>query len=379
MIGRTAFERPLRVAVIGVGYLGKFHARILSRLEGVQLVGVVDPVAAHREAVAKDCGTQALADWRPLIGNLDAAVVATPTQFHHDVGTELLARGVHLLIEKPLASTVAQADALVAAARQARVVLQVGHVERFNPALALVQPHLDEPKYLTASRLSAFKFRSADIGVVLDLMIHDIDLVLSLVRAPLRSVEALGVSIFGDHEDAATARLTFENGAVAQLEASRCSYESLRRLNVWTPRAFASIDLGGGSARLLRPRDLLVQRAFRVDALSADDAERLKTSLFDELFCDEPLRAEPLDQLTAELTDFVDSIRTGRSPRVPGEQGREALAVAQRVLEAVARHAWDGRADGRHGAHAIPPPRIVPAPHFDHARTQSPPVRREAG
>ncbi|MBL9123896.1 MAG: Gfo/Idh/MocA family oxidoreductase, partial [Planctomycetaceae bacterium] len=191
--------RPLRLAVIGVGHLGKAHARIAAGLEEIELVGVVDPVAANRTQVAAAHGVQACAHHRELLDRIDAVVIATPTRFHHAVALDLAAHGVHLFIEKPLTATLAEADELLAVAERNGVLVQVGHVERFNPVLTGVLPQLREPKYIEACRASTFKFRSTDIGVVFDLMIHDIDLVLSLARSQVVNVEALGVSVFGEY------------------------------------------------------------------------------------------------------------------------------------------------------------------------------------
>ncbi len=224
----------LRVAVIGAGRLGGFHAQKLAQLPEVELVGVADPVESQRSRVAAECRTAAFADYRELCGRIDAAVVAVPTRLHHALGKELLRRGIHVLMEKPLTPTAAEADELVALARRQRLVLQVGHVERFNPALAAASPHLRSPHYLEAVRASGFTFRSTDVGVVLDLMIHDLDVVLSLVRSELRRVDAMGISVLGGHEDVANARLEFANGCVAALSASRVSYEPVRHMQIWS-------------------------------------------------------------------------------------------------------------------------------------------------
>jgi len=215
--------KHLRLAVIGAGRLGGFHAQKAAANPDVELVAVVDPVPAARNRVAAECHTRALADYRGLVGAIDAAIVAAPTRLHHRIGMDLAGEGVHLLVEKPLCSRLAEAEELVERAEKQGVVLQVGHVERFNPAFAAAAPYLVEPKYIEAVRASGFTFRSTDVGVVLDLMIHDIDLVLSLVGSPVQRVEAMGVSVLGGHEDAANARIQFASGCVATLSASRVS------------------------------------------------------------------------------------------------------------------------------------------------------------
>ncbi|MHB8898402.1 MAG: Gfo/Idh/MocA family protein, partial [Thermoguttaceae bacterium] len=234
--------RPLRLAVIGAGRLGRFHAQKAAAREDVALIAVADPVHAQRQRVAAECGCRAVADYRELIGEIDGAIVAAPTFLHREIGMELLANGVHVLLEKPLAPSAGEAQELVDAATAGRLVLQVGHVERFNPAFTASAAHLRDPRYIEAVRTSGFTFRSTDVGAVLDLMIHDIDLVLSLVRSQVHHVDAIGFSLLGGHEDVANARVEFENGAVASLSASRVSYQALRQMSVWTSRAHTTID-----------------------------------------------------------------------------------------------------------------------------------------
>ncbi|MEX0977936.1 MAG: Gfo/Idh/MocA family oxidoreductase, partial [Pirellulales bacterium] len=211
----------LKLAVVGAGHLGRIHARLLAEMSDVELVGIVDPLPTARDKAAADCGTSALADHRLLMGRVDGAVIATPTRLHHAVALDFLRAGTPLLVEKPLAATVAEADELVETARRHGTVLQVGHIERFNPAFVAAAGRVGRPRYVDAVRAAPFTGRSTDIGVVHDLMIHDIDLVLSLVDAPLVRVEAVGLPILGQNEDVAQARLEFADGCVANLSASR--------------------------------------------------------------------------------------------------------------------------------------------------------------
>ena len=352
---------PLRIAVIGAGRLGGFHAQKLAAMTNVELVAVVDPAEANRNRVAGECKTKALADHRELPGRIDAAVIASPTVLHHAIAMDLLAAKVHLLVEKPICTTVAEADELVETARRQQVVLQVGHVERFNPALAAATPHTRSPKYIEAVRAGAFTFRSMDVGVVLDLMIHDIDLVLSMVRSPVRRVEAMGISVLGGHEDVANARLVFDSGCVASISASRVAPEPARRMQVWAPRAYADIDFNTRTTTLVRPSETLLRRQFHPDRLTPDEVEYYKTHLVEEHLPREQKRFDAVDALALELQDFVESIRLPRQPRVTGEAGRDALAVAERILESMADHAW-----GETTAEPAPAvfPRVVPAPHF---------------
>lgn len=369
--------KSIRLAVIGAGHLGRIHARIAKTQPAIELIGIADPVEASRNVAAAEYGVPAFADHRELIGRIDAAVVATPTRYHHAVGMELLDAGVHLLIEKPLATSRTEADDLVRTARRKSVVLQVGHVERFNPAFSAALPHLRDARYIEASRLGGFTGRSTDIGVVLDLMIHDLDLVLWLVRSPLVHVDAMGIAVLGEHEDAANARLVFENGCVATLNASRISYQAARQMQVWTPTGFAAIDFGSRKVSLVRPTQDVLQGRFQADRLPAEERLKIKDQLFISHLVKEEFQAEPVDAITAEQADFADSIRTGRTPRVSGDQARDALAVAEEILASIAAHRWDGQSGGRIGPHAVPAPSIIPAPHFVSQPAAA--LKREAG
>ena len=260
----------------------------------------------------------------------------------------------------------------MAAARRRRVVLQVGHIERFNPAFQAAVPQTPNPKYIEAVRASGFTFRSTDVGVVLDLMIHDIDLVLSMVRSPLRKVDALGVSVVGGHEDVANARLEFECGCVATLSASRVSYEPLRRMHVWSARSFASVDFASRTATLVRPSESLLRRQFCVDGLTAEQLERHREHFAEEHLPRERLEFDAVDALALEVDDFVASIRMPREPRVNGEAGSDALAVAEQVLAQVHSHCWDASIDGAAGPLAAPRRHVIPAPHFDLPAKQTP-------
>ena len=362
----------LKVAVVGAGRLGGFHAQKMAARNDVELVGVVDPLPAHRRQVGEQCDCATFEQLGSVIGEIDAAVVAAPTGLHHRIGMELIDRGVHVLMEKPICATIEEADELVNAARRRGVVLQVGHVERFNPALEASLPELNDPKYIETVRSSAFTFRSTDVGVVLDLMIHDIDLILAMVGSPVRRVEAMSVSVLGGHEDIANARLRFENGCIAQLSASRVSYEPARRMHAWTPRSFVAVDFGTRTASVVRPSETLLTGRFDVDALSSEQVEHYKTHLAEEHLPRENYAAEAVDALALEAADFVEAIRTGREPRVTGRDGRNALAVAERILDRAANHAWDGVPHGRVGPHFVDREAVIRAPHF------TTPLRRTA-
>jgi predicted dehydrogenase len=354
----------LRIAVVGAGRLGGFHAQKLARLENVELVAVADPAAGPRERLAAECGCEAAADHRQLIGRVEGVVIAAPTRLHHELGLDFLRAGVHVLMEKPLAVTAAEADELVSAAQQHGAILQVGHVERFNPAFSAVVPYVRCPKYIEAVRSSGFTFRSLDVGVVLDLMIHDLDLVLSMVRSPLRRVDALGLSLLGGYEDVANARLEFQSGCVAVLSACRVSHAPERRMSLWSPRGFGAVDFATRTMTTIRPSDSIAQRHFDAGALSGAEVEHFRQHLLDEHFPRQQQQFDAVDALTLELEDFVDSIRQERPPQVTGEQGREAVAAAEQILAAIAAHRWEGAARGPVGPLATPRPSIIPAPHW---------------
>jgi len=344
----------LRVAVIGAGHLGRIHTRIAAGLEEIELVAVADPIEPSRRQVAQEAHTRAAADFRELIGEIDAAIVATPTATHHAIGMELLTGGVPLLVEKPLAATAAEANELVALARRQGLVLQVGHVERFSPALACVAADVRDPKYIEATRTSGYTFRSTDIGVVLDVMIHDLDIALALARSPVEDVQALGISVFGGHEDLATARLTFASGCVAQLSASRVSFQQQRTMSIFTARACASINFATQEAAVVRPREDLLRRELRVDRLSSAERGYWKEHLFDELLVRTRHEPPAVNAIQEEQRDFVAAIRTGKAPRVDGAAGCDAVAVAEMILQRIDEHAWDGTPTGRHGSFAMP-------------------------
>jgi predicted dehydrogenase len=361
---------PLRVAIIGAGHLGRIHARIAAALEEIELVAVADPVEAARESVAQEARTRGVADYRELIGEIEAAIIATPTHTHHAIGMDLLAGGVPLLIEKPIAANAADANELVALARKKGLALQVGHVERFNPALLAVSADVRDPKFIEATRTSGYTFRSTDIGVVLDVMIHDLDIVLSLARSTVTDVQAIGISVLGGHEDLATARISFASGCVAQLSASRVSFQQQRTMTVLTARGSASLNFATHEATVVKPCDEVLRREFRIDRLSVAERAYWKEHLFDELLVRKVHQAAAGNAIQDEQRDFVRAVREGRAPRVDGAAGRDAVAVCEMILERIEEHAWDGTPAGRHGPFAMPALPIV-------AGSTAPSIERE--
>jgi predicted dehydrogenase len=311
----------LPVGVIGVGALGRHHARHLAGLEEVRLAGVYDLDADRARQVAAELGTTACADLDALLGAVEAVTVAVPTPAHAAVGLAALERGVPVLMEKPLAASVAEADALIAAAARAGLQLQVGHIERYNRAIRAAEPYLRGPRYIESQRLAPFQPRGTDVAVVLDLMIHDLDLVLHLTGgAEAVEVRASGLPLLSAHLDLANARVEFANGAVALATASRVSRERVRRLRLFQPNGYFSLDLASGGGEFMRVRG--DWRPGTGKALT-DVVERIV------------LEAPEADALQLELRSFVHAVRGQREPVVTGIEGRAALALALRVAEAV--------------------------------------------
>ncbi|MBP88453.1 MAG: oxidoreductase [Planctomycetaceae bacterium] len=325
----------LRVGVIGAGHLGRIHTRLLKTIEDVELVGVVDPISGARQRIAEEYNVETFEHHDALVGKIDAAIVATTTEHHHAVGTDVLRQGAHLFIEKPISTTVSQADELVALARVNGLVLQVGHVERFNPAFRAVAKCIRRPRYLEAVRMNGYTFRSTDIGVVLDLMIHDLDLVLSMVRSEVVEVDALGSTIFGPHEDMAHAHLRFANGCIANLNASRTSFYLQRQMQILTDRAYGSVDFAEQTAKLVRPSKEVLRGEIQVQSMSIEERERVQHNLFTDLLPVRELPVEDRNAILDEQHDFVECIRKGRRPRVCGEQGRYCLSIAEKILERI--------------------------------------------
>ncbi|MFO0888623.1 MAG: Gfo/Idh/MocA family oxidoreductase [Isosphaeraceae bacterium] len=334
--------KRLRVGVVGVGHLGQHHARILAARPDVELVAVADSRAEQAQTVADRLGTRAVRDYRDLLGHVEAVSIAVPTALHREVAGSFLARGVASMVEKPLASSLAEAEQLVRIAHGAGALLQVGHIERFNPALAALQSMAIRPKYISAERLSTYTFRSSDIGVVLDLMIHDIDLVLSLVPAPVRSVAAVGVSLFGDHEDVANARVEFADGTVANLTASRASYAALRKMRIWAGEGYASLDFAARSATLVRPSDEFLAGQLDLEGVDVSQPAAVKEHLFGKVLRVDRVQPEGNDQLPLELDEFVRAVRGEVTPRVRGDDALRAMRLADQVLKSLDAHHWDG-------------------------------------
>ncbi|MFT5524694.1 MAG: putative dehydrogenase [Pirellulaceae bacterium] len=337
----------LKIAVIGGGRLGSIHARLLESVEGVSLVAIVDPDPAAQRRHAETHNVPIYANPQSLIGIVDAAIIATPTVLHHDVAVPLLQNNIHLLIEKPITATVVEATRLIQLAEANNLILQVGHVERFNPALNSVIDRLDSPRYLQATRSSNYTCRSTDIGVVLDLMIHDIDIVLSLVAGEVTHVEAVGNTVFGPHEDTAHARLQFSCGAVATLNASRVSPVPERTLQIHDRNGQVYLDFGNHSVVYAGVSDQLREGQVDVNALSADGKTAIQDNLWSEFLPKEEIEVQPANAILEEQLDFVQSVRSGNQPRVTGIAGRNALEVADAIVEQIQNYGWSSRRGNR--------------------------------
>jgi predicted dehydrogenase len=306
----------VRTAVIGVGYLGRFHAQKYAALPGAALLAVVDPDRDARERVAAEVGCSAVADYREILGDVDAVSIATPTPLHFPIASECLERGVHVLVEKPVTETPAQARDLIGSAARRGLVLQVGHLERFNAAILALAGTLGVPRFIESHRLAPFRERGTDVNVVLDLMIHDIDLIQSLARAPVESIDAVGASVFSSGLDIANARIRYAGGCVADTTASRVSMKTERKLRLFQDDAYVSIDLQ--------------QKVLTIVRKPPAGADAAPGQMVVEERC-----YEQGDALKLEIEAFLASIRERRPPVVTGEDGLRALETAIRITELV--------------------------------------------
>jgi predicted dehydrogenase len=307
----------LRTAVIGAGYLGRFHAQKYASLPNSNLVGIADPSEEARSALAAMLDVAAHADYRTLLGRVDAVSIVTPTTTHYEVAKAFLDAGSHVLVEKPMTVTIAEAESLIEIARRAGRMLQVGHLERFNAAVQAVKPTLTVPRFIESARLAPFKHRGTEVNVVLDLMIHDIDLILSIVRSPVVAVDAIGSSVFSKEIDIANARLRFANGCVANATASRVSLKTERKLRLFQDDAYVSMDLQQKILTVIR----------KGGGVNADGTPQVAI---------EENTYEQGDALKAQIAAFLQAIESGTAPAVTGEDGLLALRTAISITEQVA-------------------------------------------
>ncbi len=301
----------INVGVVGVGHIGVNHARIYAQLPNCRLAALLDSNHDHAQKIAHKYGGTVCSSLQEFTSLVDAATVATPTQSHYQIGSYLLEQGKHLLIEKPLAHTTQEAQELASMATEHQVILQVGHVERFNPALEALEAELKNPRFLEVTRISPYPNRSSDIGVVLDLMIHDLEIVLHLVRSPILSIDAVGIPVLSSGEDIANVRLHFKNGCVANLTASRISRDRLRKIRIFQQDAYLSLDYQKQSGYMLRLQGTKISR------------HRVKV-----------IKGEPL---LRELASFLECARSGHQPRVSGYEATAALDLALKITSQIHR------------------------------------------
>lgn len=307
-------SNKIRVGVVGVGYLGRFHALIYSRMDNVELVGVSDSDLQQAEQVAAEAGARVLSI-EDMLGQVDAVSIVVPTTLHLEIARPFLQKGIHMLMEKPISSTVEEGREIVDLAKESGAILQIGHLERYNAGIMALAGHIEQPRFIDAQRMGGFKARATDVDVISDLMIHDIDIIMSLIDSEITSISASGTAVLTDHLDIANARLEFANGAAANVTASRISKEDSRRIRVFEPRHYLSLDFIG-------------QRLERASAVASDESE------WGEIVSD-VVDIEPVMPLDEELASFIDSVMNNKQPLVDGETGLKALDVALQIKQKI--------------------------------------------
>ncbi len=302
-------SNKIRTAVVGVGYLGQFHAEKYAGLAGAELVAVVDSERNRVDEIAAKLGTKGFTDYREIIGMVDAVSIVVPTRYHFEVAKAFLEKGVHVLLEKPVTTTLDEADELIRIAGEAGALLQVGHLERFNPVLLGLEGLLTKPGFIESIRIAPFKPRGTDVNVVLDLMIHDIDIIQNIVRSPIAQIDSIGAPVFTGEEDIANARIRFENGCVANVTASRISFKSERRMRIFQPDSYITVDFQTKKLAVLRKGE-------------GEVSPGVPNVLIEEK------TFEQGDALKSEIESFLNAIVSGKAPVVTGEDGRRALETA---------------------------------------------------
>ena len=306
----------VRVGVIGVGYLGKFHAEKYSRMDNVQLMGVVDVNRALAEEVAVRFDTRTFADYQDIIGHVDAVSIVVPTEDHFSVAAKCLNHDLDVLIEKPMTATLEQADELIKIAESRGRIMQIGHLERFNPAVIALKDIVHQPMFIEAHRLSIFKERSTDVSVVLDLMIHDIDIIMNIVKSKIKSIHAAGAPVICEHADIANVRLEFESGCVANVTASRISTKNQRKIRMFQKDAYVSVDFTTRDITIIRRDESITD-----DLIPGMDIRQLSFS--------------DSDALEDELSSYIQAVSTRQNPVVSGNAGRKALEVALSITDQI--------------------------------------------
>jgi len=354
----------LRVAVIGAGHLGKIHTRLLQTQSEVDLVAVADPSPSAQQQIIDEFGAKVVSDYRKLIDQIDAAVVATPTRMHFGIANELLNAKIHTLIEKPLTDSVSDANELAKSAELNNCVVQVGHVEQFNPAIRSAIDLVGQAKFIQASRMSGYTFRSTDIGVVHDLMIHDIDLINSMFEGELVETHATGVSMFGHNEDIANARLQFSCGGVANLTASRCSFQAQRNFQIFGTDGFANADLATNKVTFVKVPKWIKNKKYDLLDTTPEQQAFIRENLFSKILPKSEIDVPQSNAILAEQQDWLDAIRTTQAPRVSVQQGARAVEIADSVINAINAHRWSEDPTERQSLEAMShvPPTLLPFP-----------------
>jgi predicted dehydrogenase len=305
--------KNIKVGVIGVGYLGRFHAQKYAAMENVSLVGVADLDAQQGEKVAGECNCHSFIDYRELLPQVNAVSIAVPTSCHYQVAGECLEHGIDVLLEKPMTVTLEEADKLIAKAKIRQAILQIGHLERFNPAVQAMEPFLTTPVFIESNRIATFKNRGVDVDVVLDLMIHDIDIILNIVKSPIKTIHTVGAPVVTANTDIANARLIFENGATANVTVSRISQTNVRKMRIFQPGSYINVDFGNKRVMTINLSGELLENGM--------PKQDVKVQTFSDG-----------DALKSEIISFVHHVRERTIPAVSGEEGRRALEVALQVM-----------------------------------------------
>jgi len=311
-------DRKIKFGVIGAGKIGTFHVRTLSKMKDVDLIGVCDKDPMRAQNLAWEYNSTAYTRYEDLLPQVEAVIVAAPTELHHKIGMYCLDHGVNTLMEKPIAATMDQARDLIAKAKEKGVILQIGHVERFNPAVIEAMKYIKDPKFIAIKRLGPYDPRMANVGVVLDLMIHDIDLLLTMLKSEVVSIDAVGLSAFSNHEDMANVRFKFANGCIADVTASRASFERARYMNLYQSNAYISVDFMNARVKIYKKKNPVIKSLNDIDVIYP---------AFDKQM-----------PITSELLHFVDCIKNDKSPAPSGEKGSKALQIALQIIDQIKRY-----------------------------------------
>ncbi len=340
--------KPVRLAIIGGGHLGYIHTKLARENPGFRVVAVCDPQPLVQQRIIQEFDLRAISSWSKIIGEFDAAIIATPTSSHHEIASELIRHGVHLLVEKPLATTTAEAAEICKLAEEHRVTVQVGHVESFNPVIQQIDSMTGKPVLVRASRHSGYTFRSTDISVVHDLMIHDIDLAAELLGGEAVDIQASGTTLFGPHIDIAEARITFSSGGVANLSASRCNRSPCRTLEISGPDGVVELDL---NTRMITSTSIghwMKSRPGEHEEMDHELQKKIRENLFSDYLPTHQLQVDSANAIALEQTDWLDSINTGRPCQVPAERGKRAVEIAARICELATASTWNRRPQEQH-------------------------------